>query len=74
MLKKTIYLIHVFQVKNRIKQQQLFSPEINQYFVCVTVGKLMEMHGEGGTKTVVTDTGEKIDRVNGFEPPVLDFV
>merc|ERR1711860_297790 len=36
------------------------------------VGKLMEMHGEGGTKTVVTETGEKIERVDGFEPPVLE--
>jgi hypothetical protein len=45
-----------------------------QLYFYVTVGKLMEMHGEGGTKTVVTETGEKIERVDGFEPPVLDSV
>ncbi|WAQ98866.1 RS3A-like protein, partial [Mya arenaria] len=36
------------------------------------LGKLMEMHGEGGSKTIVTETGEKIERTDNFEPPVLD--
>ncbi|XP_064608300.1 small ribosomal subunit protein eS1 [Liolophura sinensis] len=38
------------------------------------VGKLMELHGEGGTKTVVTETGEKVERPEGYEPPVLETV
>jgi len=40
----------------------------------VDVGKLMELHGESGTKTVTTESGEKIDRPDNYEPPVLDSV
>ena len=38
------------------------------------LGKLMEMHGEGGTKTVITESGEKVERPEGYEPPVLESV
>lgn len=38
------------------------------------MGKLMELHGEGGTKTVVTDSGETVARPEGYEPPVLESV
>merc|ERR1712134_53338 len=42
------------------------------------VGKLMELHGEGGatssSKAVVSEGGEKVDRVDGYEPPVLSTV
>merc|ERR1711894_525337 len=38
------------------------------------LGKLMELHGEGGTKTVVTDSGETVARPEGYEPPVLESV
>merc|ERR1711936_283106 len=38
------------------------------------VGKLMELHGEGGatstSKAVTSEGGEKVDRVDGYEPPV----
>lgn len=34
----------------------------------------MELHGESGTKTVTTESGEKIDRPDNYEPPVLDSV
>ena len=34
----------------------------------------MEMHGETSSKTVVTETGEKVERPDGFEPPVLESV
>lgn len=40
------------------------------------VGKLMELHGEGsssGTKTV-GEAGEKVDRPDNYEPPVLESV
>jgi len=40
----------------------------------VSVGKLMELHGEGSTKTVTTESGEKVDRPDNYEPPVLDNV
>merc|ERR1711963_69963 len=39
--------------------------------------KLLDMHGEGSSKTVaVTDptTGEVVERPEGYEPPVLDTV
>ncbi|CAG5124079.1 unnamed protein product [Candidula unifasciata] len=43
------------------------------------VGRLMELHGEGGTtttttKSVTAEGGEKVDRVDGYEPPVLQTV
>merc|ERR1712108_127634 len=42
------------------------------------VGKLMELHGEGGatssSKAVTSEGGEKVDRVDGYEPPVLGSV
>lgn len=43
------------------------------------VGKLMELHGEGTSKTSavppkVGEEGMKIDRPEGYEPPVLESV
>merc|ERR1712150_241984 len=42
------------------------------------VGKLMELHGDGGssttTKTYTGEGGEKVDRPEGYEPPVLEAV
>lgn len=44
----------------------------------VSVGKLMEIHGEGGssttTKTGGDDTGAKVERADGYEPPVQESV
>jgi len=43
------------------------------------VGKLMELHGDGGSSTTTGKTytgegGEKVDRPEGYEPPVLEAV
>ncbi|CAH1777212.1 unnamed protein product [Owenia fusiformis] len=38
------------------------------------LGKLMDLHGEGSSKTVVTETGETVVRADGYEPPVLESV
>ncbi|XP_071951247.1 small ribosomal subunit protein eS1-like [Antedon mediterranea] len=42
------------------------------------VGRLMDMHGEGsGTKAAVSstdETGTRVERPDGYEPPVLDAV
>ncbi|XP_033743846.1 40S ribosomal protein S3a-like [Pecten maximus] len=38
------------------------------------MGKLMELHGEGGAKTVITELGEQVTRPEGYEPPVLESV
>eukprot|EP00745_Piridium_sociabile_P032942 TRINITY_DN5631_c0_g1_i1.p1 TRINITY_DN5631_c0_g1~~TRINITY_DN5631_c0_g1_i1.p1 ORF type:complete len:271 (-),score=84.90 TRINITY_DN5631_c0_g1_i1:125-937(-) len=46
------------------------------------VGKLMELHGDGGSTTTTGtagkagfgESGEKLDRPEGYEPPVLDTV
>jgi len=41
------------------------------------LNKLMDMHGEGSGKTVVTTdaaTGEAVERPEGYEPPVLESV
>lgn len=44
----------------------------------VAVGKLMELHGEGGTgtaaKTSGDDTGAKVERADGYEPPIQETV
>lgn len=34
----------------------------------------MDLHGEGGTKTVVTESGEQVVRPEGYEPPVQEAV
>jgi hypothetical protein len=35
----------------------------------------MELHGEGCTsKTVVTESGETVERPEGYEPPVMESV
>jgi len=40
-----------------------------------SVGKLLELHGEGGTTTkTVGEGGEKIERADNYEPPVLESV
>ena len=39
--------------------------------------KLMDMHGEGSGKTVVTtnpETGEVVERAEGYEPPTQESV
>merc|ERR1712043_121756 len=43
------------------------------------VGKLMELHGDGGSNTAAKaapsgEGGEKVDRADGYEPPVLGSV
>lgn len=41
--------------------------------LCLAVGKLMEMHGEGAAHSSTDETGAKIDR-DSFEPPVQESV
>lgn len=43
---------------------------------CVSVGKLMDLHGEGSgtTKTTTGEGGEKVERPEGYEPPVMEAV
>ena len=45
----------------------------------LTVGKLMELHGDGGSTTTASkggfsESGEKVDRPEGYEPPELETV
>ena len=44
----------------------------------VAVGKLMELHGEGGAgsaaKASGDDTGAKVERADGYEPPIQETV
>ena len=44
----------------------------------VAVGELMELHGEGGAsgaaKTTSDDTGAKVERADGYEPPIQETV
>lgn len=41
------------------------------YLSALLVGKLMDLHGEGGT-TVTTSAGTKVER--SYEPPVQETV
>lgn len=47
-------------------------------FFCVAVGKLMELHGEGGSSSTAKpaegETGAKVERADGYEPPVQESV
>jgi len=41
------------------------------------LNKLMDMHGEGSGKAAVStdpNTGEVVERPEGYEPPVMDTV
>lgn len=44
----------------------------------LAVGKLMELHGEGGAagaaKASGDDTGAKVERADGYEPPIQETV
>jgi len=44
---------------------------------CCAVGKLLEMHGEGSSTTThgkTSEVGERVDRPDNYEPPVLSSV
>ena len=38
------------------------------------VARLMEMHGESYTSVTVDDKGQRVERVDGYEPPVQSSV
>lgn len=39
------------------------------------LGRLMDLHGEGASKGgVISEGGEKVDRPDNYEPPVVDSV
>lgn len=44
----------------------------------LAVGKLMELHGEGSGGSAVKasgdDTGAKVERADGYEPPIQESV
>jgi len=62
--------------------------DLSAHLVCVrcvtercsipAVGKLMELHGEGSgtttTKAPGDDTGAKVERADGYEPPIQESV
>lgn len=43
-------------------------------FLIFAVGKLMEMHGDAQIKSGTDETGQKIDRPEGYEPPIQQTV
>ena len=43
------------------------------YTFFLSVGKLMEMHGEGASHSTTDESGTKIER-DSFEPPVQESV
>ena len=38
------------------------------------VARLMEMHGESYASVTVDDKGQRVERVDGYEPPVQSSV
>ncbi|KAK2908808.1 hypothetical protein Q8A67_004645 [Cirrhinus molitorella] len=63
---QSIYPLHDVYVR---KVKMLKKPKFE-------LGKLMELHGEGGTsasaKTADGDTGAKVERADGYEPPIQE--
>lgn len=53
-------------------------PHIKSLLSSIAVGKLMELHGEGGAgsaaKASGDDTGAKVERADGYEPPIQETV
>ena len=49
---------------------------ITNNFFFLLVGKLMELHGEGSSSGKATgdETGAKVERADGYEPPVQESV
>merc|ERR1712064_159434 len=83
--KKTCYAKHTQVKAVRKKMVELVSREVSSNDMKEVVnkpkfdvGKLMELHGDGGssttTKTYTGEGGEKVDRPEGYEPPVLEAV
>ena len=52
---------------------QLFPPTDSNILYFSSVGKLMEMHGEGAAHSSTDESGTKIER-DSFEPPVQESV
>uniref|UniRef100_A0A7N6C100 Small ribosomal subunit protein eS1 n=1 Tax=Anabas testudineus TaxID=64144 RepID=A0A7N6C100_ANATE len=65
---QSIYPLHDVYVR---KVKMLKKPKFE-------LGKLMELHGEGGaasaTKASGDDTGAKVERADGYEPPIQETV
>lgn len=55
-----------------------YKSELKSCLCSVAVGKLMELHGEGGAGTTAKasgdDTGAKVERADGYEPPIQETV
>ncbi|KAK7819390.1 hypothetical protein U0070_025418 [Myodes glareolus] len=63
---QSIYPLHdVFVRKGKMLKKAKFES-----------GKLMELYGEGGSsgKTTGDETGAKVERAGGYEPPVQESV
>uniref|UniRef100_A0A672LMI9 40S ribosomal protein S3a n=1 Tax=Sinocyclocheilus grahami TaxID=75366 RepID=A0A672LMI9_SINGR len=66
---QSIYPLHDVYVR---KVKMLKKPKFE-------LGKLMELHGEGGTSSAAAkpaegDTGAKVERADGYEPPIQESV
>ncbi|KAI5281720.1 40S Ribosomal Protein S3A [Manis pentadactyla] len=63
---QSIYLLHDVFVR---KVKMLKKPKFE-------LGKLMELHGEGSSSGKATgdETGAKVERADGYEPPVQESV
>ena len=50
---------------------------VTVYVFALLVGKLLEIHGEGSSTTTTGkpgEVGERVDRPDNYEPPVLASV
>merc|ERR1712168_476344 len=70
-LKKTCYAQATKVRAIRKKMIEIMTREVSSNDLKEVVSKLMELHGEGGTATKVTEDGETVIRPEGYEPPVL---
>lgn len=55
----------------------MYTTRLSVCFLLFSVGKLMELHGEGGAgaaKATGDETGAKVERADGYEPPIQETV
>ena len=71
--------LHTLCIKGHRDHQTNEMPYLISFVFQFTVGKLLELHGEGsggkgGTTTTTDESGEKVARPDNYEPPVLESV
>ena len=57
-----------------VGRQDVFFSLFNHLLIFVLVARLMEMHGESYSSVTVDEKGQRVERADGYEPPVQSTV